>query len=214
MALSLSQRLGLTLWGAGSDPYTRAQRQAAHETLDDLTAIDQQGPHNSRPAAGVRGRYWTSTDTSNAGRTFRDDGAAWRPLNAPIRVREVVAVAERGQVLPQAETAHIWLPRHIDRPAGHAVSIVGVRAFLHSGSVTFRVSNTLTVGVGNSAPALHADLDNITVTGGAVVTRTPHISLGDGTADLAPYPVLPFVTAASSAYGLAVELLVERLVAQ
>lgn len=95
MALTLSTRLGLTLWGLGSDPYNRAQRQAAHEKLDDLVAIDRQGVLLDRPAAAAanRGMFWTLTDTADAGVTHRSDGTTWRPVNGVLTTYQSVQLA-------------------------------------------------------------------------------------------------------------------------
>ena len=45
--------------------------------LDDIMAWDVQGTLASRPAAGKRGRYYTSTDEVDGRVTYRDTGAAW-----------------------------------------------------------------------------------------------------------------------------------------
>lgn len=82
MAVTQSARLGLTLWSSGADPLTRAQLLGDHQALDDLTAIDVQGATvGDRPAAGVRGRYFTALDT---GSTFRDNGTTWTPVGMSL----------------------------------------------------------------------------------------------------------------------------------
>ena len=63
MALSLSQRLGLTRWGAGTDPLRRAQLDADNAKLDALVAIAQQGLAADRPASGTERRFYYATDT-------------------------------------------------------------------------------------------------------------------------------------------------------
>lgn len=80
MAVTSSPRLGITRWSAGTDPYTRAQQDGDHATLDDLAAIDAQGTLAARPAAGTRGRYYWATDVAAL---FRDDGAAWTLIGNP-----------------------------------------------------------------------------------------------------------------------------------
>lgn len=74
MAITSSARLGLTVWGAGADPFTRAHRNADNAALDDAVAIDAQGLAAARPAAGTRGSYYYATDD---GILYRDTGAGW-----------------------------------------------------------------------------------------------------------------------------------------
>jgi hypothetical protein len=45
--------------------------------LDDIMAWDVQGTIAARPAAGKRGRYYTSTDETDGPILYRDTGAAW-----------------------------------------------------------------------------------------------------------------------------------------
>lgn len=79
MALSLSARLGLTRWSAGTDPFSRTQLDADHAKIDLWTAIDfQVATLADRPAPGVRGRYVLVIE----GRTiWRDNGVAWDLLS-------------------------------------------------------------------------------------------------------------------------------------
>lgn len=74
MAVTSSDRLGLTLWSSGLDPFTRAQRQADNVALNNLAAIDRQGVASGRPAATVRGTYYYATDT---GVLSRATGSDW-----------------------------------------------------------------------------------------------------------------------------------------
>ena len=53
------------------------------ERLALIAAFDYQGTLANRPAAGERGRFYTvigDPTASNNGRTYRDDGSAWREL--------------------------------------------------------------------------------------------------------------------------------------
>lgn len=82
MAVTQSSRLGLTLWGAGSDPLTRAQLLTDHQRLDLLAALDVQGATvGDRPAAGIRGRYYTALDT---GLLYRDTGTDWVQVGSAL----------------------------------------------------------------------------------------------------------------------------------
>lgn len=78
MALSLSARLGLTRWGAQTDPLRRAQLDADNAALDANAAMFAQGTFNNRPAAGKAGRFYYATDN---GIVYYDDGAAWRTID-------------------------------------------------------------------------------------------------------------------------------------
>lgn len=80
MAVTQTPRLGLTKWGAGSDPFARSQLNLDHDQLETLVAIDLQGTYAARPAAGTRGRYYFATDKL---RLYRDDGTAWVDLMDP-----------------------------------------------------------------------------------------------------------------------------------
>lgn len=55
--------------------------------LDGLIGSDAQGAIGTRPAPGVAGRYYTTTNEGLQPITYRDDGTAWRRLGAnPLRV--------------------------------------------------------------------------------------------------------------------------------
>lgn len=85
MAVSDSPRLGLTRWSAGTDPLTRTQVDGDNAALDDLVAIDRQGTHAARPAAGsatgLRGTYWGCTDHNLV---YRSDGTSWITVGSPL----------------------------------------------------------------------------------------------------------------------------------
>ena len=81
MAVTQSPRLGLTRWGAGTDPLRRSQLDADHATLDNLAAIDLQvADLNARPAASTRGRYCF---VESEQLVYRDTGTAWVLVGAP-----------------------------------------------------------------------------------------------------------------------------------
>jgi hypothetical protein len=54
--------------------------------LDGYVPMDMQGAIGSRPAAGVQGRYYTSTNEGAGITTYRDDGTAWRKFNYIPRI--------------------------------------------------------------------------------------------------------------------------------
>lgn len=90
MAVTQTPRLGLTKWSAGSDPFARSQMNTDADALELLAAIDAQGTFAARPAAGVRGRYYWSTDKF---RLYRDDGAAWQDSMDPAGALKMTAGA-------------------------------------------------------------------------------------------------------------------------
>lgn len=100
MALSLSQRLGLTRWSAGTDPFSRSQLDTDHARLDDLAAMDVQvNALTDRPAPAIRGRYcWVVNDRT----LWRDTGDTWHQISesdaggAPLIRRAVTADKPAG----------------------------------------------------------------------------------------------------------------------
>lgn len=82
MAVTQTPRLGITRWSnSDTDAFSRVQLDSDHAKLEDLAAIDRQGLRADRPAPGVRGRYYTATDT---GVIYRDDGAAWSAVGSRL----------------------------------------------------------------------------------------------------------------------------------
>lgn len=81
MSVDYTPRLGLPRWGAGTDPFTRAQMNAAHQQLDDFAGIDVQvDTVGNRPPASIgRGVYCAVMDS---GAVFRSDGATWHAVSA------------------------------------------------------------------------------------------------------------------------------------
>lgn len=96
MAVTLSPRLGLNRWSAGSDPFNRVQLDADHQKLDDLVAIDLQGTMASRPAFGIRGRYYFATDN---GVLYRDTGTAWVGVNDLSSAVSAATLTTKGDLL-------------------------------------------------------------------------------------------------------------------
>ena len=69
--------------------------------LDGMVPSDAQGAIGSRPAAGTAGRYYTSTNEGAAPITYRDNGAAWRRVGAPVsKVTTLPTNPADGDVVP------------------------------------------------------------------------------------------------------------------
>lgn len=75
MAITQTNKLGLPLYSAGTDPHPgRVDHNTIMQAINDNAMGVQQGLHASRPGAGVAGRTYFSTDRS----TFSyDTGTAW-----------------------------------------------------------------------------------------------------------------------------------------
>jgi hypothetical protein len=84
MAVTTSSRLGITLWSAGSDAFSRAQMQASHVALEASAAMYSQAVFASRPTAGVAGRVFWATDTEVL---YYDTGVAWKLIGSPTVAR-------------------------------------------------------------------------------------------------------------------------------
>lgn len=84
MAVTTSTRLGVTLWSAGGDAFTRAQMQASHEAIEANAAAYDQDVFASRPTAGVAGRVFWSTDTEVL---YYDNGVAWKTVGGTAFAR-------------------------------------------------------------------------------------------------------------------------------
>lgn len=78
MAISLTSRLGLKRWSSATDEWPgREGFDAEQALLEDMIAVDGQGPISARPAAGVRGFYYYADDIEQL---FRDTGTGWVPI--------------------------------------------------------------------------------------------------------------------------------------
>lgn len=75
MGVTTTPRMGLTRWSnSATDPFTRAQMDASHASLEALAARDEQGTLAARPAPALQGRYYFATDATAL---YRDTGAAF-----------------------------------------------------------------------------------------------------------------------------------------
>lgn len=132
MTISSSDRLGITRWSDPADDYTRAQRDGDNAIIDDLVAIDAQGPAADRPAADTRGAWWHDTDS---GRLYRDNGTAWvEVITAGTTITQVkLGAAARALGVDARITASAdvtsrelaILVRHGDQAAGDPVVTLG-----------------------------------------------------------------------------------------
>ena len=76
MSILSTLRFGLKKYTAGSDPHpTRDEFNLMIDAIENSGAIYSQGLGSARPAAGVRGRFYATTDTPR--KLFYDDGANW-----------------------------------------------------------------------------------------------------------------------------------------
>lgn len=119
MAITSSPRLGITRWGAGTDPFTRLQMDASHAALEANSAMFAQGTLASRPAFGKQGRFYFATD--NLG-TYYDTGTAWRDVQ-PSTLSAYATDAELASGLAgKANTAHSHAVDDLPVAADGAVS--------------------------------------------------------------------------------------------
>lgn len=95
MAVTTTDRFGLTRWSADTDEVTRTQFDGSFASVNDNAAIDAQGLRAARPAPGTRGRYYQATDT---GIVYRDDGTQWRVVGS--RVTAAVLTPETATGVP------------------------------------------------------------------------------------------------------------------
>jgi hypothetical protein len=95
VAVTYTQKLGLPQWGAPTDPFNRAQINAAMQILENFIARSESGATlAARPAAAIAGRYWTDQSTNAS---YRDTGSAWVAVGAFIPGTSQVKAAT-GQV--------------------------------------------------------------------------------------------------------------------
>ena len=80
MTITTTPRLGVTQWSVGSDPFTRAQMNAAFASIELLATIYSQGLFSARPSAGTTGRFYLATDTT-VPTLYYDTGVTWINLN-------------------------------------------------------------------------------------------------------------------------------------
>lgn len=147
MAVTVSPRLGITRWSAGTDPFTRAQTDADHAALDLQVAIHKAGVFGAlpAPAAANNGMYYLATDT---GDLYRSNGAAWTQVLLTGDVVETFAwtYAFPGDVKVTGTSASgevNSIPRiPVKVPAGLSLSIIGHEWTLDAGtSFTYSIEH-------------------------------------------------------------------------
>lgn len=74
MAVTETPRVGVTQWSAGTDPFSRAQMEAAFDHIEERVAVFIQGNISARPVAGTLGRFFWALDESLL---YYDTGAVW-----------------------------------------------------------------------------------------------------------------------------------------
>lgn len=78
MTVTTTPRFGLTRWSANTDPFSRAQMDAAMAALDAGAAMFLEGTLAARPAAAKAGRLYRVTDAAaEAPTVFWDSGTTW-----------------------------------------------------------------------------------------------------------------------------------------
>lgn len=87
MAETLTPRIGLTDYSAGTDAPSRADFNRDNAALEALAVIGEQGLLAARPpasAARARALYFATDAAAGAGRLYYCTGAAWIPLGPSI----------------------------------------------------------------------------------------------------------------------------------
>jgi hypothetical protein len=97
MAMGVSALFGMPVWGAGSDPDTRAQHNSLVTQLEALGVRLEVGAFNARPAPGLSNRrLYITTDLPFVGAMYQDSGpgggATWIPLNIVLDDNAPLAV--------------------------------------------------------------------------------------------------------------------------
>jgi hypothetical protein len=85
---TLTPRVGLRIYGSGTDTFTRIKRNADIQGLEDSMALDASGP--VLPAPATVGRYFHKTDTDYF---YRDTSAAWKMVGQNVQDWQTTASA-------------------------------------------------------------------------------------------------------------------------
>jgi len=143
MVVSLTARLGLKRWSTSTDEWIgREGFNAQNETLDDVIAIDDQGPISARPAEAVRGFYYYATDVEQL---YRNTGTGWVPIgvDASKLVGKVPLAALPTQV--PIGGGILWftpsIPDNYMKPRGQAISRITYAALFALWGTTFGAGN-------------------------------------------------------------------------
>lgn len=193
MAVTATPRFALPQWGAGTDPFTRAQMNAAFAALEASGARYGKGTITARPAASAanEGLLYVVTSATGGGvvgSMYFCDGAAWIYLNPrTIRIPHTFTISGDVKV-PVGDTDYVP-PFFVPVPAGQSVAYAQVRSRVNAGgSVTATLQKRAAVGGGVTAIN----------TGFVTSTTSVTASTGSGTAFADGDALELVVTAATS----------------
>lgn len=151
MAVTKSDRVGLNKWGAGTDPFTRAQVNEDNERLDEvIDAVFTTAERNALVAADKWHGRRILNSTTNQIETWRQDTAAWVPASTPRSVttaeRDALPAEARppGTVLYNSTTAQLEV-----RTASAWSSVADLSSLVPKSVAT--AAGQLLVGTGASA---------------------------------------------------------------
>lgn len=179
MAVTQTPRLGLYVWSAGSDPFTRTQMTESHDALEDLVAIVEQGTASARPSAGTEGRFYFATDTLVLS---YDTGVTWRDVaqvNGAVASGTAVTVDLYGEVTSGTiqigeglTTGKLYLATvgtgATDIKIGHANATITL-----GGTVASPTISTPTLTLANTSPTADGGI--------GWAQSTDSLQVGDGT---------------------------------
>lgn len=95
MAKTVTSRMGVTQWSAGTDSPLRTDFNTSFGNIELLSAIDKQDITANRPSAGVRGTFFYDQTT---GILYRDTGTAWVVVGSVLR--DAVAASSAVGTVP------------------------------------------------------------------------------------------------------------------
>lgn len=101
MVMGVSTLFGLPVWGAGTDPDTRAQMNNFVAQLEALGVRMQVDVFANRPAPGLSPRFlFISTDLPFPGAMYQDSGPggapSWIPLNLVAQADDLTPLVLMG----------------------------------------------------------------------------------------------------------------------
>lgn len=162
MAFTTTPRLQLPTWTAPTDGPTRVEFNNGFLNLDNWAARDEQGVSGSRPTAGIRGRFYTATDT---GVIYRDNGTSWA----------VVGSVLEGLVVNSSNTGAVTAT--FNAPTGQTADVIDAKVGSTTvGSLTAAGDWTVNGGLTGKRLALNSDnAANTIVYGRAAVSQSGDI---------------------------------------
>lgn len=114
MTETRTARMELPQWSAGTDGFSRLDFNEAFAKLENWAARDEQGTRDTRPAPGVRGRYYTVVGDGNAalnGTVYRDNGTSWDVVGARVEQGNFRPAAASGPAVTMtglaSQTGHL-----------------------------------------------------------------------------------------------------------